>query len=407
MEQVRRWDSGTVGKVERTDQGYLRAPATITKTGVFAYRLPGGKTRRELRLPDEVFCADTLASFGIAPLTNGHPPAMLNSRNTARYQVGSVVEPKQDGNHVAAFVQVTDADAIEAAEAGRRELSCGYHCDLEPRAGFTDGIPGVPDGQPYDAIQRNIRGNHVAMVDKGRAGSTVQLRLDGADAFQIQPDEQPPVAAAQPVKVRADGRPKNGAKGMEPKVRIDGVDYEATPQLEQAVGKLIKRLDDAETVIEDCKKFHAQEKARADAAEESLAAEKKARADAEDPARLRKAVDDRLALERVAGPILGTEAKLDEMADADIKSAVVLAVASDKDTAKARLDGCDAAYLQARFDAAVEGWTEDKKPNAGLAATRAAAKPAERTDSADDARKRMMERNRELGRKDFAAKEVH
>lgn len=402
MEQVRRWDSGTVGTVERTDQGYLRAPATITKTGVFTYRLPGGKTRRELRLPDEVFRADTLASFGLSPLTNGHPPAMLTSRNTARYQVGSVVEAKQDGDHVSAYVQVTDADAIEAAEAGRRQLSCGYRCDLDPTAGVTNGLPGVPDGLHYDAIQRNIRGNHVALVDKGRAGSSVQLRLDGADAFQIEPDEQPPAAITQPVKTDgADGRPM-GALGMESKITVDGVQYECTPQVEQAVGKLSERIDALQAQLDERKAEFEATKARADAAEESLAAEKKARADAEDPARLRAAVDTRLALERAASPILGAETKLDAMADADIKSAVVLAVAKDQEVAKQRLDGCDAAYLQARFDAAVEGWEQSNQPNAGLAATRKAGK-AERTDSVTDARARMMAYNRDLGRKPLAS----
>lgn len=403
MDTVRRWDSGVVGKVERTDQGYLRAPATITRTGVFTYQLPGGKVRRELRLPDEVFRADTLASFGLSPLTNGHPPVMLTSRNTARYQVGSVVEPKRDGDHVEAFVQVTDADAIEAAEAGRRQLSCGYTCDLEHQSGVTDGIEGVADGLTFDAIQRNIRGNHVALVDKGRAGATVQLRLDGADAFQIEDDDD---ADGKPDKTdsieRADGRPTMGAQGMEAKITVDGVDYEATPQVEQAVGKLSARIDALQSQLAEQKKDLEAAKARADAAEESLAAEKQARADAESPEKVRAAVDARLALERSAGPILGDQAKLDEMADADIKRAVVIAAAKDAEVVKQRLDGCDDAYLQARYDAAVEGWEQANQPNAGLAATRQAANQATRTDSVNDARQRMIEHNRELGRKAIA-----
>ena len=398
METVRRWDAGTVGAVERTDQGYLRAPATITRTGVFAYRLPGGKVRRELRLPEEVFRANTVSSFGLSPLTNGHPPVMLNSRNTARYQVGSVVEPRQDGDHIAAFVQVTDADAIEAAKAGRRQLSCGYRCDLETTSGVTSGINGVPDGLHFDAIQRNIRGNHVALVDHGRAGSSVQLRLDGADAFQVE--DEPTESNHQPNKKEkqegADG--PIGVKAMETKITVDGVDYETTPQVEQAVGKLQAKIDSLSADLTSAKADLETTKARADAAEESLAAEKQAREDAESPERVRKAVDARLALERAAGPILGDEAKLDTMSDTDIKTAVVLAVARDKDVAKERLDGCEPTYLDARYDAAVEGWAESQKPNAGLAATRKAGKDTARTDGVSDARARMMERNRELGR---------
>lgn len=412
MEQVRRWDSGVVGKVERTDQGYLRAPATISKVGVFSYAQPGGQVRRELRLPSEVFSPQTLASFGLAPLTNKHPrqpngkPILLDASNTARYQVGTVVEPKQDGDHVAATIQITDAEAIEAAEAGRRQLSCGYDCGLEFSPGVTAGIPGVPDGLHFDAIQRDIRGNHVALVDSGRAGSTVQLRLDGADAFQVEPDDDKDRSQTNTDK-RADARPA-GVKSMEAKITIDGVSYDCTPQVEQAVSKVMARVDALTGELATLKTSVSEQTARADAAEESLAAEKKAHADATDPAKLREAVDARLALERTAGPILGSETKLDGMTDAEIKAAVVVAQAKDADTVKARLDGCDAAYLQARFDAAVEGWQPPEEPNAGLAATRKAAKDATpHADAADDARKKMIERHHNAGRAELARKEVH
>jgi hypothetical protein len=405
MEQVRRWDTGAVGKVERTDQGYLRAPATITKVGVFAYKLPGGKIRRELRLPDEVFNADALRSFALAPLTDGHPrqntgePIMLNARNTARYQVGSVVEPHQDGDGVSAVVQITDDAAIKAAENGKRQISCGYNCGLEFTPGVTQGIPGVPDGLHYDAIQRDICGNHVALVSKGRAGADVQLRLDAADGFQVEPDEQSQNAT------RADSRPRG--ENMEAQVRIDGVGYDCTPQVAEAVGKLQARLDELEKAAAETATQLAEQRARADAAEESLAAEKKAHADALSPDKVRDAVNARLALERTAAPILGDEVKIDGMADDEIKAAVVVACATDQELAKQRLDGCEAAYLQARYDAAVEAHVEAEKPNEGLKQTRKAARSASRTDSADDARQRMIERNQKLGRTELARKDVH
>lgn len=58
--------------------------------------------------------------------------------------------------------------------------------DVFRSPGVTSGIDGIPDGLHYDVIQRNIRGNHVALVDKGRAGETACLRMDSADAFQIE-----------------------------------------------------------------------------------------------------------------------------------------------------------------------------------------------------------------------------
>lgn len=195
---------------------------------------------------------------------------------------------------------------------------------------------------------------------------------------------------------------------MEAKITIDGVTFEVAPQVEQAVSKVMARVDALGAELATLKTSVSEQTARADAAEESLAAEKKAHADATDPAKLREAVDARLALERTAAPILGSEAKLDAMTDAEIKAAVVVAQAKDADVAKQRLDGCDVAYLQARFDAAVESWQPPEEPNAGLAATRKAAQQtATRVDDASTARERMMKRHHDAGRTEFARKDVH
>lgn len=406
METVRRWDFGEVGRVERTDQGYLRAPATITKTGVFAYRQRDGTTRRELRLPEEVFHADAMKSFGLAPLVNGHPrkpngePIMLNAQNTARYQVGSVVEPRQDGDHVAAYIQVTDADTITDAEQGRRHLSCGYQAKLEFNPGVTSGIPGIEDGQRYDAIQRHIRGNHVALVDRGRAGSTVQLRLDSADALQV--DEQNRTIEPQPgaeEKGRVDGRPRETTMQN---LRIDGVTFEVSSQVAEAVGKTMARLDELDAKLAEAQKKASEQQARADQAEENLAAEKQARADATTPDKIRDAVHARLSLERTAGPILGDEVKVDGMTDAEIKRAVVLQLAADKTVATKRLDAGDDAYLAARYDAALESYKPEPEVNQGLAGVKQAGS-SPHTDAEDSARERMLQHNRDIGRKGLKA----
>jgi 8-oxo-dGTP pyrophosphatase MutT (NUDIX family) len=58
-------------------------------------------------------------------------------------------------------------DGIDLVESGRqRELSCGYHYD-------PDMTPGTFEGEEYDGVMRNIRGNHVAIVEEGRAGPDV------------------------------------------------------------------------------------------------------------------------------------------------------------------------------------------------------------------------------------------
>jgi hypothetical protein len=392
---ARRFDVGEVSSVELSPQGYLRCDGHITKTGVFNYRDGRGGIRRELRLPSEVFNADALESFALAPVTNGHPGEKLDPRNTGKYQVGSVVEPRQDGELVAARFQLTDAKTIKEAQAGKRALSAGYLTDLEMTPGVTSGIEGVPDGLRFDAIQRNIRGNHVALVDKGRAGPQATLRLDRDDAVIVSGEDLIDGPKQEP---RA-GAPDQGAP-MTTKIKIDGVDYEVSESAAQAIDKQQARMDELSAEVVTVKTELESEKARADKAQEDLAAEKKAREDAEDPERIRKAIDARLKLEREASQVLGDEAKLDGLTDDEIKRQVVTKVAKNQELVTKRLEGCDPAYLAARYDAAIEDFDPSQKPHAGLVRLRqvAAGSIKQDGDTAEDARQRMIEAGRKAGR---------
>jgi len=84
------------------------------------------------------------------------------------YRVGTVgTDARWEAPYVRAALVVTDADAIRAIEDGSmRELSCAYRYDPEWQAGTFEGVD-------YDFIMTNIRGNHVALVEQGRAGSDV------------------------------------------------------------------------------------------------------------------------------------------------------------------------------------------------------------------------------------------
>lgn len=388
-----RYDAGEFSAPVKTANGYLRCDARITKVGVFEYRLRDGSTRRELRLPEEVFRSDSLATFDDVPLTNEHPRERLDSKNTRRYQAGTVRDARQDGDHIAARVLITDDVAIADAEAGKRQLSCGYNCDLETRPGVTSGIQGVPDGLQYDAVQRNIVGNHVALVERARAGASAQLHLDADDAVMV----------GHPADVmQFTGRRPGPSRRSRPmvKVRIDGVDFEMDESAGQAVGKLLARADAADEALADAKKATAEAQAKADKALEDLAAEQKARADAASGDVVRAAVKDRVSLETTAAKVLADDTvKLDEMTDADIKRAVVLKVSP---SAEDKLDAGDDAYLAARYDAAVEGWKADQDARATAAtpasqSVRAAAGSNLRVDAAE-ARRKMVEDNLAMGR---------
>jgi hypothetical protein len=395
---ARRFDVGEISSVETSPQGYLRCDGRITRIGVFDYRDGKGGIRRELRLPKEVFHKDALESFALAPMTLGHPGEELSTKNTGKYQVGSVTGPRRDGDFVGARIQLTDEKAIASAKAGKRELSCGYKTDLEMISGVTSGIDGIPDGLRYDAIQRNIRGNHVALPDRGRAGREASLRLDHDDAEMIQEQDSNDLP-----KPRA-GAPDQGAT-MTTKIKIDGVDYEVSESAAQAIAKEQGAFAELEAASAETAAALQTEKARADKAEEDLAAEKKAREDAEDPKRLREAIDARLDLERVAAMVLGDEVKLDELTDDEIRAQVVIKASKDAEKAEKALKDCEPAYLAARFDAAVEGFEPETETNEGLFRMRQVSKDAGRQDAdeAQAAHDRMVERGRKAGREPIAS----
>jgi len=382
-----RYDAGDFKSPVKTPNGYLRCDARITRIGVFEYRFQDGKVRRELRLPDEVFKADALASFEYVPFTNDHPREALNPKNTRRYQAGTVTNVRRADDHVAARVLITDEDVIHDVDSGKKELSCGYHCDLENTPGVTDGIDGIPDGLTYDAIQRNIVGNHVALVKQARAGSSATLHLDAGDAVMVGRASQTPEPPG----------PNPGPAGRKTmsKVRIDGIDFELEEAAAQAVAKLTSRLDSLAEKVAELETATAAEKARADKAEEDLAAEKTAHADAVSPVATQKAVRERVALETAAAKVLADDTiKLDEMGEDEIRRAVVLKVSP---AAKDKVEKADAAYLAARYDAALETWKaeQEAKPSAS-AGVRAATGGTQRQDSRS-ARERMIDETRKMG----------
>jgi len=154
-------DQATPLSRRRTPEGFLQMRARIGRAGIQDYRAgeiggPAGAAFdspvRVYRPPAEVFDPASLASFAGKPVTLDHPPAMVDSGNWKQVAVGhSGSSVERDGHHLATDLVVTDAAAVARAEAGS-ELSNGYWADFD----FTPGL--TPEGEPYDAVQRNIRG---------------------------------------------------------------------------------------------------------------------------------------------------------------------------------------------------------------------------------------------------------
>lgn len=377
---VRRFDRSELSRPVKTDAGFLRAEAYLTRAGVFEYVQPDGSVRRELRPPEEVFRDDSLDTLKAVPLTLDHPDEPVTSKNVRDLAVGTIgTDIWPERSYVRGTVVVMDEAAIKAAESGRKkELSCGYNCELEMTAGEWEG-------QRFDAIQRNIRYNHVALVEAGRAGPEVGLRLDSQDAVAKHP-------------YRTDSKPASGRKEKPMAViRIDSVDYEAPDQTAQAVraklDSLQKRLDEAEKEKEKLDEEMEKLKAERDQLEEELE-KKKAEDEEEEKKRadsIRQAVRARIALETQARPILGDQFKFDDATDLEIKKAVI-----QKLSPEAKLDGKSEVYIEARYDAAIE--LAKDAPNESLAKLRARLDSATPSggSTAQERRDAMIQLSREL-----------
>jgi hypothetical protein len=334
----------TTGKPIRLDNGWLRAPATLTRIGVFDYRNADGSIRKELRLPDEVFKADALESFNLVPLTDDHPRAAkgLDGKNSGAFAVGAVGNVRKDatGKFVEADLLVTDTNAVEKLEKGKRELSCGYFCD-------TEEAPGVwvdPEGKEhrYDAIQRNIRGNHVAIVDKGRAGPEARVRLDHADAAVLVSDTEQ--GGALPLDTTSAER---GDEMDKVKITIDGLEFEVDKNVAAALTKERKVHGDALEALKAAKADADKATARADAAEAQAKKLETMHKDASDPAKFDAAVSARVTLLAEARKF-APEAKLDGLDEVGIRKAVIA-----KLDGEAKLENATADYVRARYDAAI------------------------------------------------------
>jgi hypothetical protein len=348
-----RYDVAPIEKYEVTPEGYLRAWATIARTGVQHYTDADGSIRREYRPEAEVASPESLASFAGKAITLEHPPVLLDSENTKNYQVGfSGTEVVYDNGFVRAVMTITDKDAIERIMRGdAKEVSAGYRVSYDATPGVTD------NGENYDGIQTGINGNHIAVVRRGRAGPQVKLhldRLDAADPSLFTPIEEPSMTA---------------------KVNFDGAEFEVTESVALAI---TKEREDAKMSYEDMKKkydgmmseaskmkeemdaMEQEMKGKCDSAEgraDALAQELetvKADLEAAKAVNVDSLVDERIALIDKARVSLDSAFDFAGKSDREIMEASIKAVRGDSDLSERSDD-----YVTAMFDTLSESARSD------------------------------------------------
>jgi uncharacterized protein len=171
-------DSFEIGSQRMTDEGFLVAHVVLGRTGIQeynAYELPNAPYPRDkvvkvYRSPAQVFDELSMQSFEGKTVTNDHPPEVITTDNLMKYQKGYISKSViKDGDKLRSELTITDKDAIKDIQNGKVEVSNGYTCDYD----FTPGV--TESGEAYDAQQINIRGNHVALVERGRCGSECRV----------------------------------------------------------------------------------------------------------------------------------------------------------------------------------------------------------------------------------------
>lgn len=343
-----RYDVAPIDKYETTPEGYLRAWATIARTGVQVYANADGSVRREYRPEEEVATPESLTSFGAKVVTLEHPPVLLDSDNTRNYQIGFTGnEVVYDNGFVRAVLTITDQEAIDKIMRGdAKEVSAGYRVTFEPTPGVTDS------GEHYDGIQRMISGNHVAVVRRGRAGPQVKLHLDRMDA-------------AAPSLISQEETP------MTAQVNFDGVSFEVSEGIATAISKeredakasydaMKKKYDqlmaDASKMKEEMEAMEKEGKGKMDAAEgraDALAQELeavKAELETAKQVNVDALVEERLSLIDKARTALDSDFDFSGKSAREIMEAAIKAVRGDSINLTERSDD----YVQAVFDTVSE-----------------------------------------------------
>lgn len=318
-------------------------PAAVTRTGVLRYRDGTGREWGEYRPPEEVFATDSLATLRAAPVTDGHPSEMVRADSWTALARGHVDgAPVREGSLVVVDLAVQDAALVGLVESGeRREVSCGYDCDVDPTPGVT------PEGERYDAVQRAIRYNHVALGPRGwgRAGAQVSLRMDGAAV------EVPPGAGSNAVKrtlkikgrdYRLDGDTPDEEKKMldEAQAAVEEVEKKDSPDMDAKLEGLQSALTSALTELATLRAEMAAAKAATPVVTEEDVPEQV----------LDAALSKRLAFRADAAKVLGADFDFTGKSVADVRAAVVTKVLPSM-----RLDGLGADVVEGMYRACVAG----------------------------------------------------
>ncbi len=190
------YTTGQIGRTrETTPEGYLLCrDVPVARIGTLMYgdgEVPVTADNTGLILiqrgEEDLFDPKTMASFEGKAVTNDHPEDWVNPSNWKELAVGTAHSVRRgegaEADFLIADLLITDQDAIDAVMGEKVEISLGYDAD------YVEISPGK-------GVQRNIFGNHVALVDKGRCGSRCSI----GDSFMSDKTKKKKISFADRIR---------------------------------------------------------------------------------------------------------------------------------------------------------------------------------------------------------------
>ncbi|MCE2029283.1 DUF2213 domain-containing protein [Sessilibacter corallicola] len=311
------------------DNGYLRVPGRVARTGIQEYLASelGLKDRnpndivRVYRPPEEVFKQESLDTYKSVDVTIEHPAKMVDTETFKKVSAGHAESVgSTDGDFVVCDLIIKDKAAIKAVEQGKVQLSAGY-------TSFYDN--NVPEGADYEFIQRDIRINHVALVDAARAGPQARLF-----------DNKPGGNKKMPYFVTLDSG-----------TQVEVADEAAAMKINSQIESLKQENKDMKSKMSDMEEGMEKEKAEKDAMKEDLKEEKKKSSDAA----IAKRMGEIIKVRDTAKKIAGGEFSCDSLDVVEIQKAALSIARESVDW-----DSKSNAYISAAFDMEAEKEESDE-----------------------------------------------
>lgn len=341
MPSVQRYDSVPIRDYHFDDQtGFLyvyRVP--IAGAMVQKYVKSDGSEEMEAKLPEEILSDATVSSANSKPVTDGHHGLVTKDNSHDLLKGFTASNGHVEGNMLYNDITITDPNLISQIKNGdKRELSIGFETQMDPTSGTYNGTK-------YDAVQRNIRINHVAVVPKGRAGHEVRLIGDSAEAVeQVEPSEEKGNQMETRV-VRADGQNITVAADDVEKITKLDADNSAKAKQIADLDAQIKKLQSEKAQLQGDADASAKKADEAQAKADSLEADNKKLQEEFDKYKA-DGVDKKLELIDKVKSFVGDEYDYHGKSDRDMKIDAVKAIKGDSVDFTDKSD----TYVQAAFD---------------------------------------------------------